>query len=175
MTKAKIVPDKFAVFAVDPGGTTGCATGLFRTDRGDDMLYSVIDRAVKKKSIDTWEEEGGPHEQAWSIVRKWVDFRFRCNTELNIPIPHIHLVCESFHLRTQNADLSPVLVIGGMLVLLYGREEEHFALGQPDWQMPSEAKRVTNSRLRSLGLWVRGSEHRRDALRHIVTKVDTLL
>lgn len=175
---AKIIPDRFAIMAVDPGTTTGCGTGIFRTDRGDDMLVSVMGRAVRKNQISTWQEQGDPEEQAWAVALHWSSFRFKCNTEYGIAIPDIHLVVESFELRTQLANLSPVLMMGGLNALLRRGIEpgsQPWPLGRPERQEPSTAKRVTNRRLKDMNVWVVGSEHRRDVLRHIVAKVSAIL
>lgn len=171
---SKVVPDKFAVMAVDPGGTTGCGTGVFRTDKGDDMLVSVFARAVKKNQISTWEEKGPSELQSRVIVAHWTDFRFRCNTEYGIPLPNIHLVMEDFALRELQAELISVEIKGGVKTLLVG-ENGTWPLGKLQWQQPSQAKSVKNDRLKRLGIWVVGSEHRRDVMRHIVTFVDTVL
>ena len=43
------------------------------------------------------------------------------------------------------------------------------------YQMPSSAKRfMTDERLRAAGLWIRGSDHQRDAARHMALRLGTL-
>jgi hypothetical protein len=179
MTKLKIVPDKFAIMACDPGNTTGCGTGIFRTDKGDNMLVTVMARAIKKNTLSTWHETGQYYEQAWVLAHHWLDFRYKCNVEYGIPLPDIHLVIEAFNLRKKNVDLTPVSIIGGLVTLLYSNKlaesNQPWPLGEPEWQEPSTAKSVTNHRLKLLNVWVPGSEHRRDVMRHIVSKVSAIL
>lgn len=177
---AKRVPAKFAIFAVDPGATTGVGWGVFRTDRGDNMLKPVMVRAKSKSQLATWEEKGQPHEQAWVIVQHWMNFRYRCNVEYGIPLPDIHFVLEDFQLRTKQADLTPVAVYHSILTLLYSMplrelDTQPWPMGKPELQQPSTAKRITNARLREYDVWVVGSEHRRDVMRHIVQKVNAIL
>lgn len=179
----KIVPDRFAIMTLDPGGTSAVATGLFRTDRGDDMLRSVFERAVKKRQIRSWEVRGDSELQAWAICEQWSNFKFRCNVEYFIPEKDIHFVIEDFALRELNAQLNSVEVIAGIKTLLVKKLQPKTAndnlvrwpLGRPEYQQPSTAKRVKNDRLRDLGIWVVGSEHERDARRHLVAKVSEIL
>lgn len=179
----KIIPDKFAVMTVDPGGTTGCSTGVFRTDKGDDMLRAIFERAVKKRQVRSWEVRGDTELQAWTICEGWSAFKFRCNVEYGIADPDIHLVIESFFLRELQAQLASVEVISGMKTLLVKKLQPKTAndnlvrwpLGRPKYQQPSVGKRCTNQRLRDLGIWVVGSEHERDARRHLVQFVDGIL
>lgn len=172
-----VVPDKFAILAVDPGKTTGCAQGVFRTDRGDDMLGPVIARAVAKNQISSWQEIGPNHVQAWAICDHWTQFRFRCSVEYGIPLRDIHLVLESFQLRTKQAHLEPVGLSRSIETLLYRVKDkiEMWPFGEPEFQEPSEAKQITNQRLKDLGVYVVGSTHQRDAIRHLVQKVNSIL
>lgn len=170
-----VVPDKFAVMALDPGGTTGLATGMFRTDRGDMMMKEVLARAIKKGVLLAADVDGDPVEQAWWLAKAWSDFRFVCTVERGIAESDVVLVIEDFQLRQRSADLAPVRVTTGLLTLLRGREGD-WPLGAPVYQGPSEAKgTATNDRLRSWGLWQVGSEHRRDAMRHLATRVSRML
>jgi hypothetical protein len=228
-----VIPDKFAIMTVDPGKTTGMATGIFRTDKGDDMLKSVIGRAVKKKQISSWQETGPSEDQAWAIALHWTNFRYKCMM-LGIPVPDIHLVVENFFLRELQAQLESVQVIYGLKTLLKfsganthiirislapdviaGCELDDFGIvkrvapilkkyklvgkskrdvfelalqkgwiataripwpyGEPEMQQPSDGKQIKNDRLKTLGIYVAGSEHQRDARRHIVHKVNRIL
>lgn len=159
---------------VDPGGTTGCATGIFRTDRGDDMLATVFARAVKKNQISTWEEKGPCELQSRAIVAHWTQFQFHCNVEFAIPLPNIYLVMEDFALRELQAQLMAVEIKGGVKSLLVGKHG-NWPLGQIHFQTPSTAKRRNNAMLKELGVYVTRSEHQRDATRHLVAKVNDIL
>jgi hypothetical protein len=171
---AGIIPDKFAIMTVDPGGTSGCATGVFRTDKGHDMLSSIFERAVSKGQIRSWEERGSEEAQAWAIAQHWTQFHFKCNVEYSIPIRNIYFVIEDFQLRELQAKLHSVAVNFGVRTLLVGKDGL-WPLGEPVYQQPSQAKTRNNKQLKELGLWVVASEHRRDALRHMITKVSDIL
>jgi hypothetical protein len=177
-----IIPDKFAVMTVDPGGTSGCSQGVFRTDKGDDMLASVFARAVEKKQVHSWNEKGESEDQSWAICSYWVAFRFKCNVEYAVPTSYIYLVMEDFALRELQAQLQSVAVIAGVKTLLsrggrFDTKERTFArwpFGKPTFQTPSTAKRRTNVMLKQLGI-LEGSVHERDARRHLVAKVNDVL
>lgn len=178
-----VIPDKFAMMVIDPGKTTGVATGIFRTDKGDDMIKSVFARAVKKKTISSWEEKGDSELQAWCLATHWSSFLFKCNVTLSIPIPNIYLVVEDFKLRQLNALLFSVEVISGLKTLLIkgiphqgtGWGAAVWPIGKPEFQQPSQAKRRTNQHLKDLGIYVPRSEHERDVRRHMIVKVDDVL
>lgn len=230
---SKIIPNKFAVMTCDPGGTTACAQGVFRTDKGDDMVATIFKRAAEKRQIRSWEVRGDSEAQAWAICKSWSEFRFRCSVEYAIALPDIHFVIEDFALRELNAKLNSVEVIFGIKTLLrytgvggslirielgnsiiagcaledgkvarvapvlkkhklIGKTPEEvmkfaqakgwvaigqveWAIGRPVYQQPSTGKRCTNQRLRDLDIWVIGSEHERDARRHLVQKVSDIL
>lgn len=194
MTKKKVVvPDRFAIMAVDPGGTSGVAFGLLNAKRNvDGTLRGLLKRAVKRKAIWTTEAKGEAWEQAWYLGNAWAAFHFRCVVELGIDAPDVHLVLERFQLRNLHADLAPVSVTHALMALLYKMPYSHvgdatamnpsnvdegfWPLGEVEFQEPSVAKRyATNQRLRDWGVWVVGSEHKRDATRHLCVKASELL
>src|SRR4051794_26475841 len=106
-----------AIFSVDPGGTSGCATALLDLRRV--TVANTMKRAVAKRNINTWCEHGTEIEQSWAIARRVLDFLFNVHIERSL-VPHgnFYLVCESFELRQMGADLSPVRVSHGFEVLL---------------------------------------------------------
>ena len=143
--------------AIDPGGTTGVAFGVFRPRK---MAKSTMVYARGANRLWTQEVKGTPREQASELFDIWQSFM------VSGP-PKTHLVIEDFQLRTQNADLSPVRITAGLEALL-NRDIER--------QMPSSAKSfLTDARMRDWGLWVVGSDHERDAMRHLALKVSRLL
>jgi hypothetical protein len=95
------------------------------------------------------------------------------------------LVCESFALRLKKAHgagsdqrmLDPIRVANGMETLsLHYQLNDLRQWAKIEYQSPSEAKSyVTNERMRRWGAWVKGSEHKRDATRHMVKKVSDIL
>ena len=183
-----------AIMAVDPGGVTGVARGIF----GPGMEAGVRDALREGVGVETWEVRGDYRVQSWELAAEfdewtrglvsdgvydnWVDVGAGAS-----------LVVESFRLRTANVDLDPVMVMSGFLCLLVprvagvegvlslpgvGGAEGLFAHGVPvHLQEPADAMRfATNARLKEWGVQrLCGgrpfgkpiSEHRRDAFRHL--------
>jgi hypothetical protein len=177
MSPAKKVPEVFGVMAVDPGTTTGVAVGLFRP-------AADLAGCLHNAEWEAWEVEGSPGEQAWEIMDEFRDRQTNWNLN-GVAFSDIHLVVESFALRLKKAHgagsnqrmMDPIRVTSAMealsLHLLNGelRPWVRFEL-----QLPTEAKRyVTNERMRRWGAWVVGSEHKRDATRHMLKKVSDII
>jgi hypothetical protein len=161
----------YAVFAVDPGGTSGVARGVF-------VNQGSLAATLRGHRLEAWEVEGEPEEQAWEIAAEFLDWAMDLRAHR---IPDVDFVSEAFHLRQRSADLSPVEVMSGVKALLIPRAtaletgEPHV---RPFWSMveqtASEAKSfATSARLRQWGLFAlgRGSDHKRDATRHLAYRV----
>ncbi len=157
---------QLAVLAVDPGGTTGVAAAYFET-RG--TLRETLETMTRRKSV---EVTGYWHDQVQELAQLWSRFEFSANVEGGIPLGDVHVVFENYlpdprRIGAGATDLSPVWVAAGVCGAM-GRE--------PTWQTPSEAKGFArDDRLRSWGLWERGSAHKRDAWRHVVTRLNRLV
>lgn len=152
------------VYTVDPGGKTGTAKGV----------YSIQDTLVKTLRLhvaEAGEWEGDPIVQAANIARDYASFKKK-NSALGIE--RIDLIVETFVLRKMAVDLSPVMVTSALRA--YCR-----VLGIGDvtaYQQPGEAKSFgTAARLKRWGLYSvgRGSDHKRDALRHLALRVSVIL
>lgn len=147
------------------------------------MVRTIIKRALEKRQIRSWEVRGDSEAQAWVLRDTWRDFKFKCNVEFGISDKDVHLIIEDFMLRELNAQLHSVEVIFGLRTLLLGDNPTRrihdgpvlWPFGRPEYQQPSTGKQCSNQRLKNLGLWVVGSTHERDALRHLVQKVSSIL
>src|SRR4051794_22639904 len=95
MNRTRIVPEQFAIMAIDPGTTTGAAAGLFRPAAG-------IAGCISEGDWEAWEVEGTPAEQAWQIMDEFRDRQATWNLG-GVAMPNTHLVCESFALRLKKA------------------------------------------------------------------------
>lgn len=165
-----------AIFGIDPGGTTGCATAIL--DLRQITVARAMTRARAKGNINTWNEEGPHIEQSWSIARKVIDFLFRVHIERSlIENENFFICCEKFEVRQMGADLSPVRVAAGIETLLSGRFRDRWpADGFYQLQTASEAKGFCNNdMLDRWGLLKGRTPHERDALRHIARRLDKLL
>jgi hypothetical protein len=164
-----------AIMAMDPGRTTGMARGLF----GPGMEAGVADAFDNVVDFETWDVTGPCVLQAWEIAHEFHEWASGLLAD-GWSADEIALVYEDFQLRTQNVDLSPVMVWSGVDALLVpGRSGragtlDGYALGcDVTPQQPADIKRVcTGARLREWGCWERGiSEHRRDATRHVCLRL----
>lgn len=142
--------------SVDPGGTTGFAYGVFKP-HVDDSMRTLLARS--RSGIEAGECYGPSEEQAWDLFLMWRDFRSSCDHRCV-------LIIEDFALRQRSAELSPIEVTYGLLTLLRGEDGE-WRHGAPVKQMPSTKSYATNDRLKDWGVWIIGSEHSRDAVRHL--------
>lgn len=153
--QALIEARAFAVYAVDPGGTTGAAWGVF-------LPQGTLHETLRAHSVEAREFFGSTLNQAFDITEDILARRARWNAA---GIRDVIVVFESFKLRTGLADLSSVEVISATQALLIER-----AGVTVEFQGPADAKRfATADRLKRWGLYVvgRGSDHKRDALRHL--------
>jgi hypothetical protein len=185
------VPEKFSVMAVDPGGTTGVAQGLFNTKGGRLSMAALAGRAVRKDAIRVAQvvpaEDPGPRagaaHQAAILYRAWLDFNFKATVEMGVNVPDTHLVIEDFALRQRSVELDPVAVTHALLAYLRGETGTWAAMSltpsdRLHFQMPGEAMTyATNERLRLWGVYplTIGKEHARDATRHLLLRASKLL
>ena len=163
-----------AIFAIDGGGTTGCATALL--DMRRITVAAAMKRARAKSNIETWTVKGDHVEQAWTIARQVTDFYFMMHVEKAlINFNSFYVVAESFQLRQMSAELTTVAVNAGIETLLKpafnGRWGDVYFP-----QTASEAKGFcTNDMLDRWNLLRGITTHERDALRHIAARLDKML
>jgi hypothetical protein len=163
-----------AVFAVDPGGATGLAWGIFdptaeigaclrgRMDAGSDTVTGDIP------------------EQIRAIAQAWQKF-FRQAVDVNrLPVSHVWLVVENFRFTGANyAGDSAVIstaLIWGVEGYRMGTADEwksrrggrRAAMPQMILQEAGQASAAArNAWLKEWGVWVVGREHERSAWKHI--------
>lgn len=152
--------------SVDPGSTSGVIFVDVRKRRYDDL-------------------EGGPSARlreglmCGDVIAEEFDTRRWWETGMADAIEKfmregkgawrdVPLVVEDFILRTadrQRTTLDPVRVTTALVSVLYDRGWR----GKVVYQQPSQAKTVaTDKRLRLWKIWIKGSAHKRDAMRHAV-------
>jgi hypothetical protein len=151
----------FGVYAVDPGGTSGWARGVFKS-RG------TLADTLKNHAVEAGEFVGTTLDQSFELTNHFLEWREEC---LKRGVREVILVFESFELRTQRTVLASVEVIHGARCLL---ASEGVEIDSDHFQSPSQAKSFgTAARLKYWGLYPvgRGSDHKRDALRHLALAV----
>lgn len=170
------VEGKLAIFAIDPGGTTGWSAGLFE---GGGKLVDIVGRSVNppamsgrdlnssSRRIVGGQLEGSEKDQVERLVHLWQRMVQAWSPSRAI------LVSEDFRLRGRGSDatlLSPVRILQRLEVAHeQGRFHPAFELVK---QQPSEAKGAVNDALlKSMGIYYRGEKHRRDAARHMVLRL----
>lgn len=162
------------IFAIDPGGTTGIACGVFDLRRI--TVKAVMNRAHAKGNFKTWDVKGSNVKQNWEISKAAVDFYYKIHVEkMWIQFSSFYVVSEDFNLRQMSADLSPVERNSGIETLLEPCFKDRW---EEVWskQTASEAKSFCNNdMLDRWGLLKGKSPHERDATRHIAKRLDKLL
>lgn len=178
-----LLPDWVGLFAVDPGGKTGCAEGLFELRRAK----TVGERFAQGSELRSWEVHGDELEQGVQLATEFEAFRRTCWAS---GVRRVELVIEDFNLRptgigsTARAGLAPVRVTSTMLGVRIGKALQwetttgRVSVGTDVpvvYQQPSEIKGfATNARLKKWGVYVVGSDHRRDAVRHLAVRLAKL-
>jgi hypothetical protein len=169
VVKVEVVPEGVhAIFAVDPGGTTGVFAGwveLKGTTRA-----TVTEGLLRSGAV----EVGGPWlDQAQELSALFGRFDFHANNG-GIPVERRHLVMEDFVLRRRveggaTGNLTSVWVAAAFTALVND-------LADVEWQQASDAKTyASDERLKRWALWIKGSAHKRDAARHFALKTTKLL
>lgn len=175
--------ETFGIMAVDPGKATGAAAGIFRRSGAGEQgsVKATLRRAVRKGAINCIEIDSPYWEQAWELAGTFQSFKYKCNVEYGIPVASILLVVENFALRQMAVDLAPVEVASALRAVQVTPSSEGWhdpaegVLFRPN---PSEAMSyATNDRLRGWGVYplTRGSEHKRDAIRHLCLGVERVI
>jgi hypothetical protein len=161
--------------AVDPGQRTGIAMLVVNDSVGMTVGERVAECALKESMevvLDLDDGDDAELNAAVEIAKLWQQFCFTCVAPPNnafAPCQSV-LVCESWrpNLPLRSAErnvLYPVRIASCLEGLLYKRVNSGIV-----YQSPSQAKRfATDQRIKRWGLWVKGSDHVRDALRHCCT------
>lgn len=163
--------NKIAIFALDGGTVSGCARGVFPKEPRS--VWEGLEAGV----WESYEVEGAPAQQAWEIIWEFSDW---VGGPGYTKLPGAILVFEDFVMRlgrgasSKRSLLDPVRVCYACEALTWQRSGIRWAF--PVYQQPSMAMNfATNERLRAHGMWVVGSEHRRDAVRHMAAKYASII
>lgn len=159
--------DTVAICALDPGTTSGVARGVF--DARPESVWEGLENGTEDGTWESWEEEGDPAVQAWSVMSEFHDWSRKAAPYDGTTLL---LVFEDFVVRlgagasSKRELLDPVRVSSACEALCWTRGGLRWA--HPVYQQPSRAMSfATDKRLRAHGLWTKGSTHQRDAIRHM--------
>lgn len=154
---------KFVV--IDPGTTTGVILADLRKKKYGEMGSPSERLRVGMEEGDVQALEVDTRRWWESTLADTVEEFMRSGSGGWTSIP---LVVEDFILRTQDKrkeTLDPIRVTSSLVAVLIDRGWD----GKLVLQQPSQAKSVvTDDRLRAWKLWIVGSSHKRDAMRHAV-------
>ena len=157
-----------AIMAVDPGLTTGVAQGVFTIGDPSGMVPELL---AVGRGMRTFEISNSEIEEHWEvsaaieIVKEWRWFRNEW------PSCEHRLVLEDWTARLPlrsagRVVLSPARIASCVEGLLANQEIGR--AGEIKYQRPADAKTyATDRRLKEWKLWVKGSDHQRDANRHL--------
>ena len=165
----KVSEGVHAFFFVDPGGTSGVAAA--HIELKGTLKKTLQEGVLMKKSV---EVKGKWFDQAKEISDMAIRFLFTAQVERGIPAQNIYIGFENYTRRPGAYDnnLEPVYVTAATSAFLWVHDRElDFIMAEP-----SQAKTfATNERLKLWGLYEVGSEHKRDAYRHLALCVNTVL
>lgn len=168
--------EKVAICTLDPGTTSGVARGIFK------LHETSVWEGLTNGKFESYEVSGTPARQAWEIIGEYADWtewpEHKRMKELGVV--RYELVFEDFVVRlgrgaaSKRSLLDPVRVVNACEALCLTRQGLQWAF--PIYQQPSAAMNfATDERLREHKMWVKGSTHRRDAVRHLCRRYAVLI
>lgn len=176
--------DMYAVFAIDPGGTTGTAMGLF--DKNAETVEETFHGMFMPMQSSL---TGSAREQAIELGKRWRRFYHQCHLNFGIEVHDIHMVVEDFALVANTAKAragDDPLISVKIAWMLYG-----YRVGQlhewdrnnngPSgpvhihWQQPAAMSFATNDRLKRLKVYRSNRAHENAAWKHIAYFVNQRL
>lgn len=169
----------YAIYAVDPGGTTGVCEAVVDIDQP--TVAAAIKRASRKGNLKTYEVKGEYASQAWVLTRGATDFWFKMHVEKSyVRQGNVRYVTELFTARSLAAEMISVQINSGAYTLLQGAFDVENGLEALSSfyseQSASEAKGFcSDDMLKSWDLWKSKSPHERDAIRHLARRIDRMM
>jgi hypothetical protein len=162
----RTIPDYIGVFAFDPGGTTGVAWSMMK-------VHATVAETLQAAEVFSQDVTGDHREQAVKLDELLMACEYEWTVERALSAGDIYVVSEGFSLHKigsrEKVGLYPVWVAAMFEGLVHGRHEVVY-------QEPSEKKYATSARMKRWGLWRRGgSEHEKDARRHIAIRLNKII
>jgi hypothetical protein len=169
------------IFALDPGGSSGLAWGIFDVSPNTPVAESL--KKGQHKGSTTI--EGEEHDQIEAIFEVWARFYATCVHVGCLDPTEVEFVSEDFVQRPGSSGgkegNSPIRVMWGVegyrmgrAAEFKGRKKSKSRVHAPRMilQMPGDASSFgTSARLKEWDCWVVGREHERSAWKHIGLRV----
>lgn len=172
-----------AIFALDPGGSSGLAWGVF--DTSPDL--TVAEAMRSRLHADSTTVVGDEYEQIKLIATFWMTFYRECVYERLLDPQAVEFVCEDFVQRPGptpggKEGQSPIRIMWGVEGYRMGRADEfkgrkinskaRIHAPRMILQLPSDSSAYgTKQRLKDWNCWVVGREHERSAWKHVALRV----
>jgi len=163
-----------AVFAVDPGGATGLAWGIF------DPTQEIGACLRGRMDAGSTTVDGDIPTQIRAVAQEWQKFFRHAVNVSRLPVDHVWYVCENFTYTGANyggesAVISTALIWGIEGYRMGTADERKSRRGGRRTAMPQmilqEAGQASaaarNAWLKEWGVWVVGKEHERSAWKHV--------
>lgn len=172
-----------AIFALDPGDHTGVIALLLDTPkqpRNPILRISAINIRAYSLPKDPPSHTTRYERQAMMLYHLWIEFRFLASRHYGVPADKHHLVIEDYTHNpivrsTKRETFSPLYVSMCFQGIRMGEalwyERQNFgatSLPPINWQIPAQKSHIQDARLKRAGLWIKGDDHKRDALRHAI-------
>ena len=187
-------PTHLAAMAIDPGGTTGIAFGVVPLKADSTAAAFKAGDWISEEVYGTASEQA---LYIWNAWAEWLDVLDSRKVGLPIMVREsFQLRPNKAHGAGSDPQmLAPVRVLAGIdalmgeygvatageretlwksrydAMMIAGASPDDASGGVTAWrtrdQTPSERTVVSNDRLKRWGLWVKGSDHERDAVRHL--------
>jgi hypothetical protein len=181
---SRVIGERLAILAIDPGETSGVAAAYVPKleTLKESLLAADYKKAVEVRGINpnddvpTFEEDWIIHGRRLTNIMR--HFEFTALIENEIPMNNIHIVVEDFILRRKRQGGATGNLTSCWVAAAAVSNFKNGNVSSPEihWQQASLAKgKATNDRLKLWGLYEPGSEHLKDAWRHLATLCDRLL
>lgn len=177
---------KRAIFAVDPGGHTGVAWGIFDVSVGD--VGAALGTRVHDGSTTF---EGDERKQIMDLAALWAEFYRLCTTERGMSAQDVELVFEDFTLRPGSHGggkdgTSPERITWGFEGFRMGAHYQWIKTHKKTpawmpaiiWQTPGDSAAFgkpiggkSQHKLKEWGVWIVGREHERSAWSHVALRI----
>ena len=174
-----------AIFAIDPGKSTGVAWGTIN-ERHKGFAYEAVAQRLLSGSTTITAEEPN---QIRTLYKLWTEFKRRCVIKNSMHVDWIDLVIEDFVLfpgeKPGRDTTVPERIAWGFEGYRMAMYDKHRPHANPTthkhytpitWQKSGAAHRFTTRELLTKAdAWIVGREHERSAFAHMILRTNVLM